>query len=115
MLDQKFISDARSTIRFGMGVEYAAADWLWLRSGFSREEWMMEPSALSPLLYDATDTMLGIGVAHGRWTIDANVGYGFMEDRLVTPAEQPFFPGRYQLESTGFTIGATCRLDDKGT
>ncbi|MBI4515455.1 MAG: outer membrane protein transport protein [Deltaproteobacteria bacterium] len=112
-LNQRFISAARSTVRYGMGLEYAAADWLWLRSGFSREEWMMEASALSPLLYDTTDSMamLGIGVAHGRWTIDANVGLGIMEDRVVTTADQPLFPGRYQLESSpGFTVGVTYRV-----
>ncbi len=113
-LNRKFIGDARSTVRYGIGVEYALAEWLWLRAGFSREEWMMQASALSPLLYDATDSMfsLGLGVAHGGWTIDSNVGFAFMEDRLVTAADQMSFSGRYQLESSpGVSVSVTYRFD----
>jgi long-subunit fatty acid transport protein len=112
-LNQKFISDARSTVRYGIGLEYELAEWLWLRTGFSREEWMMEASALSPLLYDATDTEFGVGlgIAHGRWMIDFNTGIALMEDRLVTTADQMSFPGRYELQSSpGVSISVTYRL-----
>jgi long-subunit fatty acid transport protein len=112
-LNQPFISHARSTFRYGVGAEYAWGDWLWLRGGVSREEWMIEPSAVSPLLYDASDfmVMLGLGIVQGHWTIDTNVGYAIMEDRLVTTADQANFPGRYQLEaSPGITVGVTYRF-----
>jgi len=96
-LNQRFISRARSTFRYGVGAEYAWADWLWLRAGVSREEWMIEPSAVSPLLYDTSDfmIMLGLGIVKGPWRIDSNVGYAIMDDRLVTAADQESFPGRY--------------------
>ncbi|MBI5506068.1 MAG: outer membrane protein transport protein [Deltaproteobacteria bacterium] len=113
-LNQSFIGDARSTFRYGIGAEYEWADWLWLRAGVSREEWMIEASSVSPLLYDTTDfmMMIGLGIVHGHWGIDANVGYAFMEDRQVTTADQTSFPGRYQLEaSPGVTIGFTYRFD----
>jgi len=113
-LRPKFVSDARSTVRYGLGLEYAVSDWLWLRTGFSREEWMMEASALSPLLYDTSDSMLmlGLGVAHGRWTIDASVGFAVMEDRLVSPTDQALYPGRYQIESSpGVSISVAYRFD----
>jgi long-subunit fatty acid transport protein len=112
-LNQPFISHARSTFRYGVGAEYAWADWLWLRGGVSREEWMIEPSSVSPLLYDTSDfmMMIGLGVVHGQWVIDTNVGYAIMDDRVVTTADQASFPGRYQLEaSPGITIGVTYRL-----
>ena len=113
MLDQRFIARARSTFRYGAGAEYAWTDSLWLRAGVSREEWMIEPSAVSPLLYDASDVSMtvGLGVAHGSWLIDSNVGYAIVEDRLVTLADQTTFPGRYQLQpSPGITISVTYRF-----
>jgi len=110
VLDQRFINRARSTVRYGVGLEYELAEWLWLRSGFSREEWMIEPSAVSPLLYDSTDSMIniGLGIVYGRWTIDSTVGFAYMEDRLVTPTDQKTFPGRYEMESSpGIIIALT--------
>ncbi len=112
-LNQPFIQRARSIFRYGIGAEYAWTDWLWLRTGVSREEWMMEASALSPLLYDTTDfmMMLGLGIAQGPWLIDANVGYAIMNDRLVTTADQANFPGKYEIEaSPGITISTTYRF-----
>jgi long-subunit fatty acid transport protein len=113
VLNSRFINRARSTVRYGVGLEYEMADWLWLRSGVSREEWMIDASAVSPLLYDTSDfmVMLGLGIAYGNWLIDANVGYGYMEDRLVTSADQRAFPGRYELDSSpGITVALTYRL-----
>lgn len=113
LLDQPFIHSARSTFRYGAGAEYTWTDWLWLRAGMSREEWMMQASSLSPLLYDTTDfaMMIGLGIAQGHWLIDANVGYAIMNDRLVTTDDQAIFPGRYQIEtSPGITISATYRF-----
>ena len=112
-LNSRFIQRARSTFRYGAGAEYTWTDSLWLRAGISREEWMMQPSALSPLLYDTTDfmVMVGIGLAQGHWLIDANVGYAIMNDRMVTTADQANFPGKYEIEATpGITIATTYRF-----
>jgi hypothetical protein len=65
-------------------------------------------------LYDTTDSefSLGLGVAHGGWTIDSNIAFAFMEDRLVTAADQTSFPGRYQLEgSPGVSVSVAYRFD----
>ncbi len=110
VFNQRFINRARSTVRYGAAFEYEWAEWLWLRGGFSREEWMIEPSAVSPLLYDTSDSEVGVGleIVHGRWAIDSAVGVGYMEDRWVTPADQKMFPGRYQMEtSPGITVALT--------
>ena len=57
---------------------------------------MIEPSAVSPLLYDASDVSITVelGVAHGSWVIDSNVRYAIVDDRLVPLADQSAFPGR---------------------
>jgi hypothetical protein len=113
ILDQPFIARTRSTFRYGTGLEYAWGDWLWLRTGFTVEEWMIEPSAVTPFMYDASDymVMIGLGVAHGAWMLDFNTGYAYMDDRLVTPAQQTNFPGRYRMEpAVGTTLGVTYRF-----
>ncbi len=101
VLDQKFVARARSVFRYGLGLEYAVHDSLWLRAGISREPWAIDDSALRPILFDNTGTSMsaGLGISHNRWTIDVATGTVFVEDRLVTADEQPYFPGRYQSES----------------
>lgn len=100
MLDQKFISSARSTFRYGAGLEYAVRDFVALRAGVSREEWMMEGSSLSPLLYDTSDVIfsLGLGVRFDPWSVDVVVGDSISQDRNVGAGENPRFPGTYQLQ-----------------
>lgn len=100
-LNQRVISDARSTFRYGAALEYAIADVTRLRIGMTREEWMMEPSALSPLLYDTTDVMLMLGIQTeaGPWVFALNIGGDRMEDRRVTAQENPRFPGKYQFKA----------------
>jgi hypothetical protein len=116
-LDQPFISDARSTFRYGAALGYALTEWLELRAGITREEWMMEASALSPLLYDTSDTMpmLGAGVTSGPWTFDFAFGYTKTEDRRVTVRDQTTFPGRYRFRSdVGALATATYRFGAGG-
>lgn len=102
------IAASRDTFRYGIGAEFAATEVLKLRAGMSREPWMIEGSAVSPLLADYTDWIycVGAGFALGNWTIDATLGFGHYEDRVVTSGENPTFPGRYELESTiaGFSV-----------
>jgi long-subunit fatty acid transport protein len=110
VFNHRFIDRARSAVRYGAGFEYEWAEWLWLRGGFSREEWMIEASAVSPLLYDASDSIIniGLGIVNGQWTIDLMLGYAYTEDRLVTLADQQAFPGRYQMEtSPGMSVALT--------
>ncbi len=79
---------------------------------------MMGPAAVSPLLYDTSDYMImvGLGIAHGARILDFNTGYAYAEDRLVTPADQVNFPGRYQLETPlGLTVGATYGFGSEAT
>ena len=99
-LNHRLIPDARPGFRYGAGLEFQMTDDLVLRTGASREGWMMEPKSLSPLLYDITETSLSIGAgvrANPRWTFDFSLGTSLNEDRVVTADENPFFPGRYQL------------------
>jgi long-subunit fatty acid transport protein len=100
MLNQPFVSGARSTFRYGAGLEYAVAPWADLWLGVSREEWMIEEKSLSPLLYDTTDVLIGFGtgISRGRWTIRLVGGVASVEDRVATADSNPRFPGRYQLE-----------------
>lgn len=100
-LNQRFISDARSTFRYGAGLEYAVSEWARLRAGATREEWMMEGSSLSPLLYDTSDVMPMVGgeIDSGSWTYSFDIGWMFTEDRQVTAQDQVNFPGRYRLRN----------------
>jgi long-chain fatty acid transport protein len=116
-LDQKFIADARSVFRYGAGLEYAVLDWAWLRCGVSYEPWMIEASALRPTLYDVSDLMfmVGFGVQRGRWILDFQTGVVEMKDRDVSPRDQPFFPGHYDLTSPWeFGLTVTYRFDTGG-
>ncbi|OFV88866.1 MAG: hypothetical protein A3J75_05645 [Acidobacteria bacterium RBG_16_68_9] len=113
LLNRQFISDARHTVRYGIGLEYEITEWLRMQTGFTREGWMMEASSLSPLLYDTTDTGFGVGlgIVHDRWTIYVNTGIALMEDRLVSTADQLLFPGRYELESSpGVSVAVAYRF-----
>jgi long-subunit fatty acid transport protein len=107
-LDSPVIAASRDTFRYGVGLDYAMADWAHIRAGISREPWMIEASALSPLLSDYTDTWAAIGASFdvGRWTIEGTIGDGVYEDRVVTASDNPTFPGHYQLEAAiaGFAI-----------
>ena len=73
--------------------------------GASREEWMMEEESLSPLLYDTSDVLIGVGgsFASPRWKVDAVIGRPITEDRVVTADRNPRFPGRY--ENGGGVVG----------
>ena len=107
-LSGPLISASRDTFRYGAGLDYEMADWVHVRCGISREPWMIEGSSISPLLSDYTDTFAALGASFdvGNWTIDAVIADGIYEDRVVTPAENAAFPGRYQLEAVlgGFTV-----------
>jgi len=113
VLDVGPISAARATFRYGAAVEYALSESLWLRGGFSHEEWMMEPSALSPLLYDTTDWLLsiGLGARVRHLDIDVVVGAPVIDSRKVTAAENPAFPGRYDIGGGIAGVSITYRLD----
>jgi long-subunit fatty acid transport protein len=100
-LNQRIISDARSTFRYGVGLQYELTELSRLRIGMSRESWMMEDSALTPLLYDTADTMLMLGgeTESGPWVFTVNVGGDWMEDRTVSSADNPRFPGTYKFKA----------------
>lgn len=112
-LDTGPISSARATFRYGIGAEYALSDSLQLRAGVSREEWMMNPSALSPLLYDASDVLIGVGLGarFERLTVDFVAGLPINEDRVVTASKNPAFPGRYRLDGGVVGVSIAYRVD----
>ena len=105
-----FIADARTTFRYGAGVELAFTESSIVRLGVSHEEWMMEGSSLSPLLFDTTDTYVGSGLLvrlNDHWTVSGTLSTVFAEDRVVTADEQTLFPGRYKFAipiTAGFQI-----------
>lgn len=112
-LDTGPIRSARATFRYGIGAEYALSDNVWLRGGVSHEDWMMEPSALSPLIYDTSDWLfgLGLGARVQSLEVDVVVGMPIIEDRVVTAEENPSFPGRYQQSGGVAGISFIYRLD----
>lgn len=113
VLDQKFIDEARPVFRYGVGIEYALSEHVWLRCGFSYEPWMIEKSAVRPTLYDTTDLMFmaGVGFERGRWKLDVVTGVVDLQDRNVTPSDQLAFPGEYEMSSPwGFGVMATYRF-----
>ena len=100
-LDQPFIASAKDRFRWAAGFEWDLTEQFLLRGGMGGEDWMMEESAVSPLLYDNADILVGLGIAARfleRWKVDATLGYAFADDRKVTADENPVFAGRYQLE-----------------
>jgi long-subunit fatty acid transport protein len=100
-LDQPFIASAKARFRYAAGFEWGITEQFLLRGGMGAEDWMIEESAVSPLLYDNADILVGLGLATRfleRWKVDATLGYAFADDRKVTAEENPLFPGRYQLE-----------------
>ena len=73
----------------------------------------MEPSALSPLIYDTSDWLfgLGLGARVQSLEVDVVVGMPIIEDRVVTAEENPSFPGRYQQSGGVAGISFIYRLD----
>ncbi|MBI2964353.1 MAG: outer membrane protein transport protein [Deltaproteobacteria bacterium] len=113
-LDHGPFSATRATFRYGLGLEYALVkDHVWLRGGASREQWMMEGSSLSPVIYDTGDVLfaIGLGAAYANWGVDFIAGIPYQEDRVVTAAENPAFPGRYSGGGGVAGISVTYRLD----
>lgn len=110
-LNQPFIRSARSTFRWGAGLEYAVHEIAKLRCGFSREEWMIEEEAMSPLLLDGSDILAtaGLGIDVRPLRVDFMVGLPTVEDRIVT-ADRSAFPGRYEHEGLVWSIGAGYRF-----
>lgn len=115
-LDAPFIANARTTFRYGAGVEWTVIPELDLLAGISHEEWMMEPESLSPVLYDTADWYYGGGFRARfgeRWTVMGVLSLAFTDDRVVTADENPLFPGRYEFEipvTAGFQIGYAFEL-----
>jgi hypothetical protein len=74
---------------------------------------MMEASSLSPVIYDTTDTLFGLGLggAFENWTIDMVIGLPIIEERLVSSQKNPSFPGNYDLSGGVAGISITYRLD----
>lgn len=109
-LDHPEIADARAVFRYGAGVEYQMTEAVVLRTGIAHEDWMIGPTSLSPLLYDTADTYMGLGVgirATRQWTIDGTLSKGFSDDRTVSAAQNPSFPGRYSLDTVALNFMIT--------
>lgn len=75
----------RDVWRFGVGVEYAALDWLDLRAGYVYDQ---EPSRDEYIDYmvPANDRHLfnaGVGLHWDNWTADLNYTYLMIEDRKI--------------------------------
>lgn len=100
-LDVPFVAAARDRFRYGAGLEWMAMEEVALLAGVTHEEWMMEPESLSPLLYDTADWYFGTGLRarlNERWTVLGLLSFAYTDDRVVTPDENPAFPGRYEFE-----------------
>ena len=113
-LDQPLIPDARDVFRWGLALEYQALENLVLRTGYTREDYMVEESSLRPTLFDTSDDMVmaGFGATFDRWTIDFQTGYLVTDDRVATEEENPFFPGRYKFEAVvAVGVAVTRRFD----
>lgn len=109
-LDRGPFTSSRWRFRYSAGLEYALlVDHVWVRGGASREKWMMEPSSISPLIFDTTDILVGVGLGaeFDPWTVHLVGGLPFIEDRTVSPAVNPAFPGRYDQGGgvAGISIG----------
>jgi long-chain fatty acid transport protein len=114
LLSRGPFTSTRATFRYGAGGEYELmTEHVWLRGGVSREAWMMEASSLSPIIYDATDVLLGLGLggAYQRWTIDMVIGLSVIEDRLISSEKNPAFPGNYDLSGGVAGISIAYRFD----
>lgn len=105
-LNGRLFGATRDTFRYGGGLEYQLAEWVRVQLGISREPWMIEEQAISPLLSDYTDTIYTVGAEMDvdRWKIRVTGGSGVWEDRKATPDENRAFPGRYQFG--GGVVGA---------
>ncbi len=99
-LNGRLFGATRDTFRYGAGLDYEASEWAHIQVGISREPWMIEGSAISPLLSDYTDTIFTLGANFdvGHWKIQGVIGSGIWEDRSVTKEENPAFPGKYSLD-----------------
>ena len=97
-LSQGPFTSTRATFRYSAGAEYELMkEHIWVRGGVSREEWMMEASSLSPVIYDTTDTLFGLGLGGSfeNWTIDMVIGLPIIEERVISSLKNPAFPGNY--------------------
>ncbi|MFN8543776.1 MAG: outer membrane protein transport protein [Candidatus Binatia bacterium] len=112
MLNQPFIRDARATFRYGIGLEYQILPSAQVRAGISREEWMIQPRAMTPLLYDTNDLSFGLGggFTSGPWTVDLALGVSHIDDRVVSVREQVLLAGRYRLGVGGAGVAVTYRF-----
>ena len=113
MLDQPFISDARNRVRYWAALEYEGLENQTLRIGYTYEEWMIEPSAMRPTLFDTADSMLMLGyeVQHERFNLGFTYGLVSGRPRTISEAENPFFPGTYSNNiRTGFGVHLTWHI-----
>jgi long-subunit fatty acid transport protein len=111
-LDQPLVSKAKDRFRYGAGIAVELAEGLRVACGASREEWMMEEESLTPLLYDTSDVLVGVGgsFASPRWKVDAVIGRPITEDRVVTADSNPRFPGRYEVKGGVAGLSITYRF-----
>lgn len=111
-LNQPLLRDTRATFRYGAALEYAANDITKLRCGVSREQWMIEEKAMSPLLLDNSDVLLGggLGIDLHPFFVEAMLGIPVSEDRVISASENPTFAGRYSQEGIVWAIGARYRF-----
>ena len=108
VLDQPLVAKAKDRFRYGGGIAVRLSEGLRIACGASREEWMMEEESVSPLLYDTSDILVGIGAEldSPRWKVGAVLGRPITEDRVVTADRNPRFPGRYETSGgvAGFSV-----------
>ena len=102
-LNSPAVGRAKDRWRVGAGMLFEVCDWLTLGTGFSYEPWAIKDDSLRPTLSDNTDILWSFGgqITRGAWIIDLVGGLPIsVEDRYADASENPFTPGRYELEMT---------------
>ncbi len=108
-LNIPLVAKAKDRFRYGIGLTYQLTEALRVGLSASREEWMIEESAVNPLLFDNTDTAIkgGADFSSGPWKVSFVIGMPIFEDRVVTPDVNPLFPGRYEQSGGIAGFGVT--------
>lgn len=108
-LNQPAASGIRDRFRFGGGVQYEVWPGITARAGISWERSAIRDSAMVPALSDFTDILLpfGLGFVHGPWQVNLLGGVSFVSSRKISPAQNQFFPGRYEFNISAMGIEVT--------
>lgn len=89
------------TFVFNIGGDWQLSeDWI-IRAGYAFIESPIPDGTMAPVLPDADRhaLSLGFGYTTGAHTFDIAYTFSIFEDRKVSPAENPAYPGTYDIDS----------------